>query len=120
VSNVQLIALIFAGMFLIEIILLIKRDKLHDKQAFIWLMFGIVSVIISLSVPSLNKLSSVLGISYMPTLIFILAFFTILSFLIYQTTITSRQQEKIKTLVQEISLIRNELTEMHNRPQKEV
>ena len=118
-SNVQIISILFATFFLLEVAFLIKKNKLHDKHAFLWIAFAVGGIIIASSLHQLNHLSKILGISYMPTFIFVMAFFVVLSMLIYQTSILSRQQQSIKNLVQELAYLNKEVEDLTTQPNKD-
>jgi hypothetical protein len=104
-----MVAILFAVFFLVEVVVLVKKNKLHDKHAFLWMAFAVVGIVVAGSMQGLNKLSQIVGISYMPSLIFVMAFFVILSLLIYQTSIISRQQQQLKNLIQEMAYIRKDI-----------
>ena len=63
----------------------------------------------------LNELAAKLGISYMPSLIFLLAFFIVLSLLIYHTIVFSKQQDKLIRLVQEVAYLSKELQDLKDQ-----
>ena len=108
-SMIQWITFIAALLFLIQVVYLTAKNKLHDKYAFIWIVFAIAGLFLSLSLPLLNALSIKIGISYMPSLIFMFAFLVILIILTYQTVLLSRHEKMIKQLVQEIGILDNQL-----------
>jgi hypothetical protein len=114
-STVQIIAIIVALLFLLQVAFLTSKHKLHDQQAFMWMVFGIGALIVALSLPFLNELAARLGISYMPSLIFLLAFFIVLSLLIYHTIVFSRQQDKLIRLVQEVAYLSKELQDLKDQ-----
>lgn len=111
-STVQLISIVLAFLFLIQIIILTAKNILQDQQSFMWLIFAVVAIIIAFTLPTWNHLANIIGVTYMPSLIFLLGFFVVLSLLIYHTVVISRQQEKIKTLSQEFAYVNKELTEI--------
>lgn len=111
-NQVQIIAIVAALLFLIQVIYLTSKNRLHDQQAFMWLIFALGALIVGIAMPWLNGLANALGVSYMPTLIFMTAFFIILSLLIYYTIVISRQDEKLKNLVQEVSFLSKELEDL--------
>ncbi|MHC0038512.1 DUF2304 domain-containing protein [Pseudoneobacillus sp. C159] len=115
---VQIIVLFIAFLFFIQVLYFTKTNKLQDQQAFLWLMLAIVSLLISMLLPFINSLASRLGISYMPSLVFTIAFLVVLNLLIYQTINTSKQQSKIKQLTQELSFLSKELEEMKQKMEK--
>nr|WP_221452330.1 DUF2304 domain-containing protein [Bacillus benzoevorans] len=107
-----MVAILFAVFFLIEVVMLMKKNKLHDKHAFLWMTFAVAGIVIAGSLHGLDKLSKMVGISYMPSLIFVMAFFVILSLLIYQTSIISRQQQQLKSLIQEMAYIKKDMDDV--------
>lgn len=111
---VQIIALFFAILFFIQVIIFTSKNKLQDKQAFLWIIFGIVAILIALFIPSINRLVHYIGISYMPAFIFMVAFLVILNLLIYQTTVITNQQEKIKNVIQELAFLKKQINEYRN------
>ncbi len=118
-NKVQLITIMFASLFLIQVIYYSTRNKLRDKQAFLWFLMAVIGLFISVFLEPLNKVASVLGVSYMPTLIFTIAFLVVLNVLIYQSITLSDHQEKIKTLVQEIAYIKHELKNDQGKEEKD-
>lgn len=113
-NSIQWISIIIASLFFLQIIYLTSKHKLQDQQAFFWIMISISSLIIAILIPLLNHIASLLGISYMPTLIFLLAFIFILNILMYQNTLLSKQQDKLKSLVQEVAFLKKELRDKYN------
>jgi hypothetical protein len=113
-STVQIIAIIAAVFFLLQVILLTSKHKLHDQQAFMWMLFAIGALVVALSLPYLNNLAGIIGVSYMPSLIFLIAFFVVLSLLMYHTIVFSRQQSKLISLVQEVAYLSKVLEDLKN------
>ncbi|MFC0187320.1 DUF2304 domain-containing protein [Fictibacillus aquaticus] len=111
-NSVQLIALLTAALFLLQVVLFTSRNKLHDKQAFLWLLFAVASLIVAILLPQLNRLASSLGIAYLPAFIFMLAFFVILNLLIYQTTVISRNEKRLNLLIQKTAIQHKELEDL--------
>ena len=112
---VQTIVIIAALLFMIQVLYLTAKNKLADQQAFIWLVFGIIGVLTAFILPWFNKLSDELGIVYPPSLIIMVAFLVVLSFLVYHTIVISNQEKKIKTLVQEVAFLQKEMRELQER-----
>jgi hypothetical protein len=118
-NKVQLITIMFASLFLIQVIYYSTRNKLRDKQAFLWFLLAVIGLFIAISLEPLNKVATALGVSYMPTLIFTIAFLVVLNVLIYQSITLSDHQEKIKTLVQEIAYMKHELKNDQRKEEKD-
>ncbi|MEH7444914.1 DUF2304 domain-containing protein [Bacillus sp. JJ1122] len=113
-NTVQLIAIIVAVFFLLQVIWLTSQHKLHDQQAFMWMLFAIGALFVAFGLPYLNRLAVAIGVSYMPSLIFLIGFFVVLSLLMYHTMVFSRQQSKLINLVQEVAYLSKELEDLKN------
>ncbi|MCH1625098.1 DUF2304 domain-containing protein [Fredinandcohnia quinoae] len=111
-NQVQMIAIVAALLFLAQVLYLTSKNRLHDQQAFMWILFALGALIVGIALPWFNGLANVLGVSYMPTLIFMTAFFIILSLLIYYTIVISKQDEKMKSLVQELAFLSKEVEDL--------
>jgi hypothetical protein len=118
-STVQMITIAFASLFLMQVIYYSSRNKLRDKQAFLWFLMAFIGMFIAICLDLLNKIAAILGVSYMPTLIFTIAFLVVLNILIHQSVTLSDHQEKIKTLVQEIAYIKHELEDHQRKGEKD-
>lgn len=113
-NTVQLIAILAAVFFLLQVLWLTSKHRLHDQQAFMWMMFAIGALVVAFSLPFLNRLAVAIGVSYMPSLIFLIAFFVVLSLLMYHTIAFSRQQSKLIDLVQEVAYLSKEIEDLKN------
>jgi hypothetical protein len=116
-NKVQMITIAFASLFLIQVIYYSSRNKLRDKQAFLWFFMAFIGMFIAIFLDLLNKIAAALGVAYMPSLVFTIAFLVVLNILIYQSVIF--HQEKIKTLVQEIAYIKHELEDHQRKGKKD-
>lgn len=111
-NTVQIISVIIALLFFLQVIYYTSKNKLQDQQAFIWIILATAGLLVAIFMNTLNSLASLLGIAYMPTLIFLAAFLIILNLLIFHTTSISKHQEKIKTLSQELAFLSKEVNEL--------
>ncbi|ASS87126.1 DUF2304 domain-containing protein [Geobacillus stearothermophilus] len=107
-GSVQWITILLASLFFIQVIYYSTRNQLRDKQAFLWFSLSIIGLLIAFGLKPLNRFAAMLGIAYMPTLIFAIAFLVILNVLMYQSIILSHHEEKIKTLIQQMALMKHE------------
>jgi drug/metabolite transporter (DMT)-like permease len=84
---------------------LIRKDHLHIKYAFWWIIVAVLSAIIGVFPGTIDLLSSWLGISYPP----ILAITFAISFIFIKLLLTdieqSKQQVKIIRLTQRLGLL---------------
>jgi hypothetical protein len=108
-NSVQIITIFTAIIFLVQVVIFTIKNKLHDQQAFLWMVFGIAGLLVAFLIPQFNQLASYLGIAYMPTFVFMIAFIVVLNILMYQTTVLSGLQKKINILIQESALHKKEI-----------
>ncbi|REJ08803.1 DUF2304 domain-containing protein [Halobacillus trueperi] len=111
-SIVQIIVIVSALFFFAQVMYFTSKNKLQDQQAFIWLMFASIGVLLALFLDKINQLAGSIGIAYMPSLIFVLAFLIILNLLIFHTISLTRQQNKVKNLTQELAYLNKEIREI--------
>lgn len=83
-----------------------------------WIVFAVGGLAAALFLPGLNKLAQELGVTYMPSLVFMVAFLVVLSLLMYHTIILSKQQEKLKNLAQEFAYLSKEIREMKKEAER--
>jgi hypothetical protein len=96
---------------LIVIIELIRRGRLKEKYSLLWLFAGTILLVLSLSRKLLEYVSSLVGIYYPPSFLFLLAFLFLLLITLHFSSVISGLSEKNKQLAQEVALLRQELRE---------
>ncbi|MGK7376420.1 DUF2304 domain-containing protein [Planococcus sp. 1R117A] len=115
---VQGISIAVAILFLVQVLFYTSKNKLQDQQALIWLVLSFGGLMLALFLPVMNSVSHFLGIEYMPSLIFMLAFLIILTMLVFQTTTVTKQQTQIKQIAQQLSYSMKIIDEMRKEAEK--
>ncbi|HLK96180.1 MAG TPA: DUF2304 domain-containing protein, partial [Hymenobacter sp.] len=87
----------------------IVRGKLREEYAILWIVCTLILIVFSIWRRGLEQIALALGVFYPPSLVFLAAIFAILIFLVHLSVVVSRLQNQIKTLTQEVALLRNEL-----------
>jgi len=118
---VQIISIVMAVLFFVQVVWLTSKNKLQDQQAFLWLVLSVAAILIACLLPVLNRLARAVGISYMPSFIFVAAFFVVLTLLMYHTIVLSKQQAKLTKVIQELAYVEKELEDLKHslRAEKE-
>ena len=111
----QIAAIVISVLFFITVIELIRRNKLKEKYAILWLFSAIILLVFSSSVTLLNKTSKLLGVDYPPSLLFLIAFVFLLFIVFHFSTVISKETERSKTLAQKIGLLENKIKELEKR-----
>ena len=106
-------ALAIAGSAILMFLVLdlIRRGRLKERYALLWLFSSIVLLILSLSRSLLEYFSRLIGIYYPPSLLFLIAFVFLLLITLHFSSVISGLSEKNKRLAQEMALLRKALEE---------
>jgi hypothetical protein len=107
----KIMAVVGCGSGLIVIVELIRRGRLKERYALLWLFAGIILLVFSLSRGLLEYVASLVGIYYPPSLLFLLAFLFLLLITLHFSSVISELSEKNKQLAQELALLRQEMVE---------
>lgn len=107
--TIQIISLLGAFLVMFFIGRLIVRGKLREEYAIIWIICTLILIVFSVWRRGLEQIALALGVFYPPSLVFLAAIFAILVFLLHLSVVVSRMQNQIKTLTQEIALLKHEL-----------
>lgn len=107
--TIQIISILGALLFLLFIFRLIVKGKLREEYSILWIGCTIVLIVFSVWRRGLEQVSLALGVFYPPSLVFLAAIFAILVFLVHLSVVVSKLQNQIKTLTQEMALLKNEL-----------
>jgi hypothetical protein len=111
-DRIQILSVALSLLFFIQVFGIVKRQRFRERQAFMWMMLAGAGVLTAVSIPLLNRMAQKLGIAYMPALIFVLAFYAVLMLLMVQAAAVSREEEKLKIVVQELACLRQEVEEL--------
>ncbi|MGM0600244.1 MAG: DUF2304 domain-containing protein [Candidatus Rifleibacteriota bacterium] len=105
-ERIQIISLISSVLFLIFIFELIRRKKIKEAYAILWLIFGFIFIFFSIWKQGLDYISELVGIYYPPAFLFLLLIIAIILILIQFSIVISKQSDILKKLTQEIALIK--------------
>lgn len=111
-DRIQAISIGVALLFFVQVLWVVRRQRFRERQAFVWLMLAAAAVLTAAVIPLLNRAAARLGIAYMPALIFMLAFYVVMSLLMLHAAQSSREEERLKILTQELGLLRKELEDV--------
>lgn len=93
----------------ITILVLIRRDHLHSRHAAWWLIVAISVMLLGFFPTWINPFASMLGISYPPTLLFLLGMGLLLMKVLMTDIHQSHLERKCRRLTQKIALLEAEL-----------
>ncbi len=107
----KILAIVGSGTVLFLVIELIRRGRLKERYSLLWLLASAVLLVLSSSRGILEYISSMMGIFYPPSFLFLLAFLFLLLITLHFSVTISGLAEKNKRLAQELALLRQEMRE---------
>lgn len=113
--RLQIIAIVTAVVFMFFIFRLITKGKLREEYSFIWIACTVFLLVFSIWRNGLDVIAKLLGVYYPPALVFMAAIFAIIIFLVHLSVINSKQHEQIKTLTQELALLKKQIDEQQSK-----
>ncbi len=108
VFRIQVLAVIGSLLLIAFIVELIRRRRLKEEFAILWLGMGIVFLVISLFRGLLDKFSLLIGIGYPPAALFLILIMGLMVILIHFSVAISGLKEANKKLAQEVGLLKKE------------
>ena len=112
--SVTLFAALSSLVIFAVIIELIRRGRLREQYALLWLGTATVILVFGLWRDGLNELAAALGIAYPPNALFVLALAFMLLLLLHYSTVISRLSDRTTTLTQRIAILEQQLRELED------
>jgi hypothetical protein len=114
-NRIQILAIIGSISLLIFIIILIRQHRLKEEYSLLWLFFTIFFIIFSVWRNGLEWISDLMGIAYSPAALFLILIMALFVIMIEFSLIISKQSERIKSIGQNIGLMKQEISELHEK-----
>jgi len=109
IQYLSILGSIFILTFIIE---LIRKKKLKEEYALLWLFFAIIFLIFSIWRNGLTLVATLLGVAYAPSALFLILIISFFCILLHYSVIISRLSDNNKNLIQEVGILRMELKEI--------
>lgn len=112
--NLRLFLLLILISFIILILHTIKKKRLLLKYSLLWLAASLLMLFCILFPHILTLICNLLGIELISNLVFLLGFLILLVLTFALTIIVSEQKKKIIILIEEVAIIKKELSTLKN------
>jgi hypothetical protein len=110
--RIQLFAIVAAGALLLVVLELVRRRRLLERYALLWLLSCVVLLALAVWRGLLSRVADWAGIAYPPNALFLIAFGFVLVLLLHFSTATSRLTDQTKVLAQKYALLEEELRQL--------
>jgi hypothetical protein len=107
--RIQLVAIAGAVVLLLTVLELVRRRRLLERYALLWLFSALVLLGLSLWRGALTKVSETVGIAYPPNALFFIAFGFTLVLLLHFSAAVSRLADQTRVLAQRQALLEDRL-----------
>ncbi|HEV7528628.1 MAG TPA: DUF2304 domain-containing protein [Solirubrobacteraceae bacterium] len=109
----RIIAIAISGGMLLLILELVRRKRLMERYALLWLFSTLLLLVLSLWSGLLNSLASALGVSYPPSALFAVAFGVVLVLLVHFSLAVSHLSDQNKVLAQRLGILQRQVQEQN-------
>ena len=104
-TRVQIVAIVATGALFLVLLELVRRRRLLERYAILWLFCAVALLGLSVWKGLLNDLAHAVGIFYAPSALFVIAFAFVLVLLLHFSVAVSRLADQNKVLAQRVALL---------------
>ncbi len=115
ITRIQILAIIASVSLMSLTVELIRRRKLEEKYALVWLLACIFFLLCSINLEILDFLARLTGVIVPANFLFLLAFFFLVVICLSLTVVISTESQRQRRLAQELSLLRFHLEEQKKK-----
>jgi hypothetical protein len=108
-TKLQFVAIVVSSTLVFVVFELLRRRRLIERYALLWLFSSIVLLVLSVWTGLLEIVSDAVGIVYPPNALFAIAFAFVLLLLLHFSLAISRLSGETKVLAQKVARLDNEL-----------
>jgi hypothetical protein len=108
-SKLQIVAIIVSSGLLVGVLEMVRRKRLTERYALLWLGSSLILLVLSAWADLLNQVSDLLGVATPVNTLFAVAFGFVLLLLLHFSVTISRLSEENKLLAQETARLDQEL-----------
>ncbi len=105
-NRLEIVVLLAAFTLMAFTVEILRRRRLSESYALLWLSVGIGTLILGLARPVVDKVSAALGIAYGTSLIFGVGLLFLLGVCINLSIHVSKLEARVEVLAEEITLLR--------------
>jgi hypothetical protein len=103
--RIQIVAIVAAGVLLVILLELVRRRRLLERYALLWLFSALVLLGLSIWRGLLEVIADGIGVAYPPNALFLIAFGFVLVLLLHFSLAVSRLSDQTKVLAQRLALL---------------
>jgi hypothetical protein len=109
-ARIQIVAIASASVLFVVLLDLVRRRRLLERYALLWLFSALVLLGLSVWRGLLEKIASAIGVAYPPNALFLIAFGFVLVLLLHFSLAVSRLSDQAKVLAQRLALLEERIS----------
>ena len=102
----KILALVFGLALLLAIIELVRRRRLKEEYAWLWILAGAAILVLGLSHTALMAVTRFIGAGFPASTLFFFGIFFVLALSLQFSVKVSRLEDHVKNLAQELALLK--------------
>jgi hypothetical protein len=114
-THIRIVAIVATLVLLLVVLELVRRRRLLERYALVWLGSTIVLLGLGIWQGLLGKIADAIGVVYAPNALFVIAFGFVLLLLLHFSTAVSRLTDQTKVLAQRLALTEQRQAELEKR-----
>jgi hypothetical protein len=114
-TRLQLAAVLAAGLLFLFVFELVRRRRLMERYALLWLFSAAVLLFLAAWKDALNEFANAVGIYYAPSALFAVAFGFALMLLLHFSLVVSRLVDQNKVLAQKLGQLQERVDQLAER-----
>jgi hypothetical protein len=111
-DRIQIVAIIITGGLFFLVFELVRRRRLMERYALLWLFATAVLLGLALWRGLLERVASAVGIVYAPSALFAVAFGFVLALLLHFSLVISRLADQNKVLAQKLGMLQERVAQL--------
>ena len=109
---VSILASIASLLLLLAVLELVRRRRLREKYALLWIVTAIVLLVLSVWRGAVTTIAQALGVSYGPAVLFAVGAVFVLVVLLHYSTVISALTDRSVVLAQRIAILEQRIEEL--------
>ncbi len=108
-------AIVFAVLFELFILDLVRKNKLDEKYSILWILLGIIVLIVAIFPGIIITVAEWFNVYYPPTLMLLFAIIILGTYIIHISIAITKQNRMIVRLTQELAILKNKLEKIDDK-----
>jgi hypothetical protein len=112
---VTIVAILFVVVVLVFVIEMLRRQKIREKYAVLWIVIGVATLILAAFPDLLVWAAKLVGVQVPSNLLFAIAVILLLGVTLHLSREVSSSEDEIRSLAEEVAILRADLRDLQGQ-----